>query len=697
MAAVEGIRVLVYISNDLDCSIFQPDRMKEYISKLKSVANFSYVSSVKDVASIFSEGVSQEHSGTVLAYYCKEEQTKLISGLVSQSKIRNVVTVDLNQEVFLPHRDEKDLANAKAIDIVRMAISSTKKRAEIELEDVQKCEKSIAVIGGGISGITAAIELSKNNVKVYLIEKASSLGGHLDGLYKMYPLMCPAQCSLEFYLPMVLNNDNIEVFLDSEVVKISGHGGKYEVEVRTQASQGGKNSQITVGSIIVATGWKSFDPSVIPNYKYGRYRNVVTNWEFENDNIRTELLKKRDGKSEFSVLFIQCVGSRDSRFLPYCSGVCCNVSFKQIEYIKEKIPDARVFISYIDLRTPQTYEMFYQSMLEKHQDIVLIRGKPGEITYNSHDEGLAVHVEDTLRNRTWDLNPDLIVLATGMVPNNGEIANILNIPLSGNGFPVNHIQCNPYLSQKNGIYFAGSSLAPSDVSSSITTSLGAAMKACTYINRKSTNAHAQIDRVKCEVCKRCIEECPHNALYIDEKGYPEVSAAGCEACGICMGACPDQAISLITINPSLVNGWISILSKSAQPKENTLIIAFLCKNDAYPLLQKMVSHGFRYPANYRIIPVPCAGSVNMKWISEALIKGLGGVLVVGCKEDQCHYVRGSKYAANRISNLQSSLENELRIGGHRVAFANINLNDEDLLAQTLTDFYETIGGERKIH
>lgn len=688
----EGIAVLIYVSGNIDSLPFQHEKMRDYISKLKSVGVYRHFTELEELRLALSEESSRTNPATILAHYCSSEEAGIVKDLTKHST--NTTVIDLFGEVFFPHSNEMELANAKAIDVVRLAISAAKKRGSSSIESTSDVERKIAVIGGGISGISAAIELAKNDVEVYLIEKEDSLGGHMKGLHKIYPLMCPAQCSLEFYLPMVLNNNHVKIFLNSEVRKINGHGGKYGIEILTHSPDNEKITSVTVGSMIVATGWKPFDPAAIPNYQYGKSKNIVTNWEFENNGLRDDLLKKKVDRKDFSVLFIQCVGSRDSRYLPYCSGVCCNVSFKQIEYVKEKIPDARIFVSYIDLRTPQTYEMFYQSILEKYQDVVLIRGKPGEIVQDPKNGTIGVHIDDTLRNREWDLNPDLVVLATGMVPNNDEIASVMNVPITGNGFPENHLQCNPYLSQKNGVYFAGTAMSPSDISTSVMSSLGASMKAFTYINRLPNEVHAQIENAKCDICKRCIEECPQKVLYLGVKGYPEVATSGCEACGICMGACPDQAISLPTIGPAIMNGWISILSKSAQAKNEPLILALFCKNDAYPLLQKMVSRGFKYPANYRIIPVPCAGSVNTRWISEAIIKGINGVLVVGCRENQCHFVNGAKYAAGRVENLQNSLENELKLGGHRVRFANINMNDESVLERTMESFYHKIKERR---
>jgi heterodisulfide reductase subunit A-like polyferredoxin/coenzyme F420-reducing hydrogenase delta subunit len=684
----DGVCVFVYVSSILDNTLFQANIMREYISKLKSVAKYYPVTKIENFQSILQETINENFSKFIIAYYSEEEETKKIRNIIKKLSIKNVVFVDLYHEVFLPHSDEIDLANAKAIDIVRMAIFSIRNNPSSKYDEKLTNEKNIAIFGGGIAGITAAIELSKNNVNIYLIEKEKYLGGALNSLDKIYPLMCPAQCSLEFYLSMIEKRDNINVILDATVRKIQKYGNKYEIELIT-SSRTDNSIKITVGAIIIATGWKPFDPSILPNYQYGKYKNIVTNWEFEKKEIRKKLLKSREGKP-FTVLFIQCVGSRDERFLPYCSNICCNITFKQVKYVKEEIPDAKIFISYIDLRTPHTYEAFYQSILKEFPDIILIRGKPGEITYNSLSEELEVYIEDTLRNKFWSLQPDLIVLAVGMLPNNREIANLLNIPLIENGYPQNHIQCNPYLSLREGVFFGGCSLSPMDISNSIISSLGAAMKAYTYINKTNDIIHALIDITKCDICKRCIEECPFQAIYLGEKGYPEVTPFGCEACGICMGACPQQAISLPTLSPTLVNGWISILSKSAQPKDQPLIIAFMCKNDAFPLLQKMVAHGFKYPANYRIIPVPCAGSVNPKWIAESLIKGIKGVLVIGCKESQCHYVKGSQLAQIRISNLKDYLENEIKMKGNNVLFANIGFEDEEFLAKLLLDFYNNI-------
>ena len=685
MTVEKEIAVVVYVSGDEEQSFFNGEKIAERISKIKSVADFRYIKEEADkVAAAVDEISEKKMSGLVIAHCCSDEDANKIRNHAAGSGCP-ILAVDLGSEVFLPHRAQAEMANGKAIDLIRVAVSTLKKKGPGMDPAIPDIERSIAIIGGGISGISSAIELAKNNVNVFIIEKKGVLGGHLRDLYKIYPLMCPASCSLEFHVPMLEGKENVKVFLNSEVTGITGYGGNYEIQVKTAGENQDVTSRIRAGSIIIATGWKSFDPSVIPGYGYGKYDNVVTNLDFENKETRDRLLVKNEGKKEFSALFVQCAGSRDQRYLPYCSGICCNITLKQIDYVKEKFPDAKIYVSYIDLRTPQNYELFSRSMSEKYPDIVMIRGKPGEITRDTGSGKLNAYVEDTLRNRRVDLNPDLVVLATGMIPNNREISEKAGIPLTAEGFPDNHIQCNPYLSQGNGIYFAGTSMAPMDISSSIMSSLGASMKSYTYINRHTNDLRANIEAYKCDVCKRCIEECPQKALHLGAQ-TPEISASGCEGCGICMGACPNQAISLPSISPSLVNGWISILSKTAQSREEPLILAFLCRNDAYPLLRNMVAKGFQFPANYRIIPVPCAGSVNMKWISEALIKGIDGVLVAGCKESQCHFVTGSKLAGGRISNMKSTLENELMMGGNRLSFENISLNDEEKFGKALRDF-----------
>lgn len=697
MTGEQKIGAIVYVSGDSETSFFKEDEITERISKLKSVQDFRYIKNdVENAISAVDDLCGKELSGLIVAYCCSDEESKKIHNHAASKDSVNLLLVDLYSEVFLPHRDQVEMANWKTIDMIRIAISASKKNVANRDETIHGIERSVAIIGGGISGISSALELAKNDVNVFLIEKESVLGGHLRDLYKIYPLMCPAQCSLEFHVPMLQGKDNVKVFLNSEVTGISGYGGNYKIELRTSAEDRDVINQIEVSSIIVATGWKSFNPSVIPNYGYGKYENIVTNLEFEDREVREKLLKKKDGHKEFSALFIQCVGSRDQRYLPYCSGICCNIAFKQIDYVKEKYPNAKIYVSYVDLRTPQNYELFYQSMAEKYPDIIMIRGKPGEISLDDSSGKLSANIEDTLRNERCNLNPDLVVLATGMIPNNKEIAAMAGIPLDKDGFPENHIQCNPYLSQGNGIYFAGSSMAPMDISSSIMSSLGASMKSYTYVNRSRNELRPAIETYKCDVCKRCIEECPQKALHLGSAQYPEISASGCEGCGVCMGACPNQAISLPSINPSLVNGWVSILSKTAQSKDQPLILAFLCKNDAYPLLQNMVANGFQYPANYRMIPVPCAGSVNMKWVSEALIKGIDGVLVVGCKESQCHYVTGSKLASVRVSNLGNTLENELKMGKNKLSFENISLNDQEKLADVLNGFVSLVKDEKRV-
>lgn len=360
-------------------------------------------------------------------------------------------------------------------------------------------EKSdVLVVGGGIAGLTCAIETSEVGRKVVLVERNPYLGGRVVQMNKYFPKLCPPICGLEINLRRIRNNHNIEILTLSQVEKVSGKKGDYEVTIRqaprfvndnctacgecekvcpversndfnyglsnTKAvylshsmaypmhyvidadacdkcgacveackyaaidlNMEAKTQTIRVSSIVIATGWKPYDASRIDNLKYGFYKDIVTNVQFErmaapNGPTNGKILRPSDNKEPESVVFVQCAGSRDENHLPYCSSVCCLASMKQATYIREQNPNAKVYIFYIDIRTPGRYEDFYIK-ISQDKNVTFIKGKAADITRNEGG-GLVVCAEDILSAKLTSQEADLVVLACGMVPEGGK-----NLPI----------------------------------------------------------------------------------------------------------------------------------------------------------------------------------------------------------------------------------------------------------------------------
>ncbi|OLN29618.1 CoB--CoM heterodisulfide reductase iron-sulfur subunit A family protein [Desulfosporosinus metallidurans] len=405
--------------------------------------------------------------------------------------------------------------------------------------------QSILVVGGGISGLTAAVEAAEAGSEVYLVEKKPYLGGRVAQMNRYFPKLCPPNCGLEINYKRIKQNPRIKFFTLAEIEKIEGKEGDFTVTVKSnprfvnqnctacgkctevcpversneynygldktkaiykahefafpmkyvvdnevclgaecgkcvsacqydaiELDMAAKSFNLNVGSIVWATGWEAYDAAKIDYYGFGRHQNVVTNVMMErlaapNGPTGGKIVRPSDGKKVESVAFVQCAGSRDVNNLTYCSGVCCMASLKQATYLKEKNPDAKVFMFYIDVRAMGKYEEFYT----KVQDgISMIKGKVGEITEDPLTKDLFVQVENQLTGEIMKEKVDMVVLATGMVPATVDSKLPIVINYDEDGFIASD-------SQQPGIYGAGCVKKPLDVASSVKDATAAALKA----------------------------------------------------------------------------------------------------------------------------------------------------------------------------------------------------------------------------
>lgn len=418
---------------------------------------------------------------------------------------------------------------------------------------IQASPSSILVIGGGISGITAAVEAAEVGYKVYLIEKNPYLGGKVAQMHQYFPKLCSPYCGLEINFRRIKTNSNIEVFTLAEVESISGKEVDYTVTIKLNprfvndnctacgqcvnacpsfrpdeynyglnktkaiylpnvmafptkyvidraACSSVECSQcasacvynaidlnmpslkliINVGAIILATGWQPYDATKLADLGFGKYQNVITNVMMErlaaaDGPTQGKIVRPSDGKEVNRVAFVQCAGSRDKNYLPYCSGVCCSASLKQVTYIQEKNPEAQAFIFYIDIRLLGTMEDFY-NRVQSRPNLYLIKGKVSKVQEEPTTKDLIISAEDISLGRVTREKVDMVVLATGIVPNDKRFIAPDKIAYDDYGF---------FVSGAPGIYAAGCAKRPADVSTSVREATGAALKAIQSIAGKN--------------------------------------------------------------------------------------------------------------------------------------------------------------------------------------------------------------------
>jgi quinone-modifying oxidoreductase subunit QmoB len=648
--------------------------------------------------------------------------------------------VNLREHVAWCHAPKDEDTQMVAEDYLRMGIAKTQR--------TEKCEpvsdpisKKLLVVGGGLAGITAALESAEAGYPVVLVEKQAQIGGFVAKLKERFPghapYTKPSSDGIADKVHAVLYHPQIQVFTSARIVKIDGQPGMFNVEVESN----GSSSSVRVGAIIQATGWKPYDASKLGHLGYGISPDVVTNVEFEEMASSGRMARPSDGKPIQSVLFIQCAGSRDKNHLPYCSSVCCMATLKHAGYIRKQNPDAKIYIVYKDMRTPGQYEKFYRAA----QDDPLTFFTKGEVVsvQNITPIELAATVTDTLLGGDIVIQADLIVLATGMVPNSAdgeairaledaelkaikgesetqradaakmveelkchkgtEILNLTyrlgpDLPVHRYGFPDSHFVCFPYETRRTAIYAAGAVRAPMDSAHAVEDALGATMKSIQSLElaaqgqavhpRAGDLSFPSFFLQRCTQCKRCTEECPFGTLDEDEKGTPKPNPYRCRRCGICMGACPERIVSFNNYSVDMIASMIKAIEIPEEDEEKPRVLIFMCENDAYPSLDIAGLRRLQYDPSVRVIPLRCLGSMNIVWIADALSRGFDGIMLVGCKygdDYQCHFIKGSELANRRMENVKETLQ-RLRLESERLQLTQLAINECDKLPGLINDF-----------
>ena len=599
---------------------------------------------------------------TEYKFMCSSPGQKLVSDAIKEHGLNRIVVAACSPRMHLPTfqkaiaqsglnpylismanireqcswvTEDREEATEKAIDLVRRQVKRV--AHQDALEDVAVAlEKTAIVIGGGVSGIQAALDIADGGRKVILVEKSPSLGGRMAQLDETFPTLDCSQCILTPKMVEAAQHPNIEIRANTTVKQVGGYVGNFEVTLARRPScvdatrcitcglcvtkcpvrdvadefnaglgkrraiatpfpqavpampvidreyclkftknkcgacekicpagainyeDQGAEETVKAGAIVVATGYQEMSPAVYTEYGGATYPDVLTGLQFERLVSSTgptggKLARPSDGQEPKTVVFVQCVGSRDpSKGHEYCSGICCMYTAKHALLYKHHVPDGQAYVCYIDIRSPgKDYEQFIRRAIEE-EDVRYIRGRVGKV--QRRDDGrYRVYCEDTLVGRPVSIDADMVVLASAVEPQSdaASLAQTIGISYDTDGFYTEaHPKLKPVETATAGVFLAGACQGPKDIPASVQQGSAAAAKVLSLfakeILRKSPQV-AQVDASACTGCLTCAYVCHYSAIEEKQVAGRQVAfviAGKCQGCGACAAACKNKAVTL---------------------------------------------------------------------------------------------------------------------------------------------------------
>jgi heterodisulfide reductase subunit A len=426
-----------------------------------------------------------------------------------------------------------------------------------------------------------------------------------------------------------------------------------------------ETAELNVGTIIVATGADVFDPSVLPNYGYGRYPNVITSLEFERlinagGPSGGRLLRPSDLEIPKHVAFIQCVGSRSNKTgKQYCSNVCCMNTIKDSLLIKEHWPKTEITVFYVDIRAyGKGFEDLYTRA--KKEGVTFIRGLPAEIMEDKKSHDILLVGENTLQKEPYKIGAGMAILSIGLEARKDSemIQRLLTISRNQDGFFLEaHPKLRPVDAATGGIFFAGCAESPKDIKDSVTQASAAAARAGILMAKGKVTVEAITpiyDVEKCKACGLCVKVCPYNAITLDkEKKVINIVEAACSGCGTCAAECTFGALTQSHFTDEQIMAQIDAATENEPEKK---AVAFCCNWCSYAGADFAGVSRMQYPTDSRIIRTMCSGRVAQKFVERAFARGAAAVLVAGCHLGDCHYINANYQTQKRVERLWKKME-----------------------------------------
>jgi len=677
----DEIRIGVFVC---DCGsniagVVNVPEVVEYARGLKDVA---YVDEGRWSCSVDALGSMQEaikeHGLTrvVIAACTPRTHEPLFKRCVKEAGLNPYLLefVSIREQSSWVHMDEPEKATEKAMDLVKMAVAKAALLEEGE-EIRLPVKKDCMIIGGGMSGMTAALNVADQGFNAVIVEKEPQLGGLLNRISTV------VHDTEEYIAADVVKrkqglceeNPNIRVYTGAGIEEVEGYIGNYKVSLRAN----GTSHSHDISTIIVATGMKEIAPDE-GQFEYGKDPRVVTQLELEEilkrmrnaeGGMRREKFEIRNSKFEIKeegiwfpdsdkqikdVVIINCVNSKNET--RGCCAIGCPVSVKNALAIKEFNRDIRVSILYRDLSMIKDEQIHLQAA--KEAGVKFIRFPEDQYPEVTKGESLTVKVRDILLGTDLELSCDLLALTVGFQGDDTVDTIKGQLKVSGNRdgfFQEAHIKLGPLDFPSDGISLCGCAKNPKTLKESCEEGMGAAMRVSIPMNRGYIEAEgivADIDLTDCSKCTLCHKKCPYSAIQINEEKEPFVIKALCKGCGLCAADCPEECISIVHYSDEQLLAQVeAALEENPQEK----ILGFVCHWCALGGVDMAGVSRLQYPTNGRLIRVMCSARVPISLIERAYELGAAGVLVAGCEFPTCHYITGNYACETRMKRAKKRL------------------------------------------